>query len=297
MSADQHPLTAARDQALLLAQRCRELLALAHGHHPLCQRMIERRHPDGQITTEPDGGSVFQAHLMEMHKELEAGRAAIEAARDILVARVPRTGPVKFAGLSGTSATECVLRLADHLWDSAWNSANNAEYRCDKEAHRGGRQYVPCAGTPPVLEKHFPAIMEELTRRFPLLDSEQLMAEIRWEWLKAQHADAIPDLTSQRLAAVLPLADGPRPPSSFFWRGKVCKGLSNLQYNLLAHLWAEGQRLQCVTYEELRERVWDKEVKDTTIPSAVSRLNKQLNEDGIYLGLGTNNYHVICTWG
>ncbi len=104
------------------------------------------------------------------------------------------------------------------------------------------------------------------------------------------------------LAASLTPPDGPEPPDKFRWRGNVCPGLSPLQYRLLAYLWDDGGRRKCVDFGELLDHVWEgKNTLPTSIKSFVSRLNTKLNTDGqpqgIYLGLATENYNVVCSWG
>jgi hypothetical protein len=98
-----------------------------------------------------------------------------------------------------------------------------------------------------------------------------------------------------------PGPDGPEAPDKFRWRGNVCGGLSKLQYILLDYLWNEGQRRRSIPFEEAREGIWGTDLRDTSIKSSVSRLNTKLNRDGrpngIYLGLGTENYNITCTWG
>ncbi|HKI35268.1 MAG TPA: helix-turn-helix domain-containing protein [Gemmataceae bacterium] len=92
--------------------------------------------------------------------------------------------------------------------------------------------------------------------------------------------------------------DGPVPPNKFRWRGNVCERLSPLQYRLLAYLWDGGRRRGCVGFEELLEHVWEgKDTLRTSLKSSVSRLNTKLNTVGIYLGLATESYNVVCSWG
>jgi hypothetical protein len=88
--------------------------------------------------------------------------------------------------------------------------------------------------------------------------------------------------------------DGPFDGDSFAWQGKVCDGLTNLEYHLLSYFWDEGRLIACANYDELKEHVWGgKEVQWSTVKSQVSRTNTKLNEEGIYLGLETDAEYYV----
>jgi hypothetical protein len=95
--------------------------------------------------------------------------------------------------------------------------------------------------------------------------------------------------------------DGPEPPNQFRWHANTCGGLSALQFQFLVHMWNRGRRRRCVSFEELLCHVWTgKDTLAASIKTFVSRLDTKLNRDarprGIYLGLGTENRNVTCTW-
>jgi hypothetical protein len=90
--------------------------------------------------------------------------------------------------------------------------------------------------------------------------------------------------------------DGPEPPHTFRWRGRACQDLSNGQFRLLDNLWDEGGCLRHVPFEDLRRAVWGADIGDSSIRSAISRLDAKLNRAGIYLGLGAGGHVVSCPW-
>jgi hypothetical protein len=90
---------------------------------------------------------------------------------------------------------------------------------------------------------------------------------------------------------------GPKKPGQFEWQGHVCGDLTLHDMMLLTFLWNDGRRRYRATFEELRDDFWGGNVVDSTIRSRVSRCNTKLEEAHIFIGLGTEKYTVVCTWG
>jgi hypothetical protein len=135
--------------------------------------------------------------------------------------------------------------------------------------------------------------LDRLDQNLPLPTRGKLREVWTWKFSMADR-DRF-QLAVQDAIAVL-TAGGPKKPDSFEWRGHVCHDLGLCDMLLLTFLWNGGRRRQSANFEELRLDFWGHKT-DSTIRSAVSRLNTRLEEAQIFLGLGTQNYTVVCTWG
>ena len=106
-----------------------------------------------------------------------------------------------------------------------------------------------------------------------------------WKWWEAQPGGA---LHGEPNGPVQSLFDSPKE-GDFRWNGRTHR-FSGLSWRLLSCLWNRQQ----MDYGELTESVWEKPgVKESTLRSAVSRLNDRLAELGIDLSWRVSDRYVI----
>jgi hypothetical protein len=120
--------------------------------------------------------------------------------------------------------------------------------------------------------------------------------QLDWEPLfRCGNRDQLLLFLEESIALLTP--GGPKKPDGFEWQGHVCPDLTLHDMLLLTFFWDGGRRRRCATFEELRDDFWGSRVTDGAIRSGVSRCNTKLEEAHIFIGLGTEKYTVVCTWG